>query len=302
MFSSTQPVIYAMISSEHYTKSHNIFRKYTRQTQGDIEVVQNHFPSLIKKTMASFDFRQRSQFNILSVGGGTGEVDAEIIKTARQELENTPKWSRIHIFNRTLEPNEDSRQLCRKAIAQIGDSQTSFEVRPETFQQYQASKREPNKFDIVHFVHSLYYVDFEETLLHCLEHEMTEKGCFVSIMDDNSLINWVLEKQGEHALFKDRNHGGVEKSRRLTQIAEKHGFKYEMHSQNYLMEVTDLMDEKSIEGNLLLDFLTQTENFRRVACKELVEETLALIDRMTVIKEKKRLYEGTTESLVLIYK
>ena len=51
------------------------------------------------------------------------------------------------------------------------------------------------------------------------------------------------------------------------------------------MEVTDLLDEESVEGNLLLDFLIHTENFRRVANKKLVEETLALIERMTFINE-----------------
>ena len=258
--------------------------------------------------MILFDFKHRSQLNILSVGGGTGDTDVEIIKMTRKELQSTLKWSHINIFSRCLEPNDNSRKLYKEAIHQIGDPQTSFEVRLETSQQYQVSEKEPMKFDIVHFVHSLYYVDFEEALLHCLEHEMTEKGYFVSIMDDESLIHWVLKKQEEHLSLCNKNFyenyrddDSYDKSRRLTQVAEKHGLKYEMHSKKYLMEVTELFDEESVEGNLLLDFLTHTENFRRVADKKLVEETLALIERMTFIKEGKR-YAETTESLVLIYK
>ena len=52
-----------------------------------------------------------------------------------------------------------------------------------------------------------------------------------------------------------------------------------------------MFDEKSTEGNLLLDFLTHTVNFRETADKQLVEKTLALIKGLTTVKDGKRLGE-----------
>ena len=66
-------------------------------------------------------------------------------------------------------------------------------------------------------------------------------------------------------------------------------------------DVTDVFDEQSTEGNLLLDFLTQTVNFREMADKQLVDETLALIKELTTVKDRKRLGDKK-ESLIIIYK
>ena len=62
-----------------------------------------------------------------------------------------------------------------------------------------------------------------------------------------------------------------------------------------------MFDPSSTEGNLLLDFLTYTVNFRETADKQLVEETLALIKDLTIVKDGKRLGEKK-DFLVVIYK
>ena len=70
-------------------------------------------------------------------------------------------------------------------------------------------------------------------------------------------------------------------------IAQDNGWKHEIYTQKYLIDVTDVFDEKSAEGNLLLDFFTHTLNFRETADKQQVEETLALIKDNTIVKDGK---------------
>ena len=86
-------------------------------------------------------------------------------------------------------------------------------------------------------------------------------------------------------------------------IADKHGWKHEIHTKEYTngIDVTEVFDEKSAEGNLLLDFLTHTVNFRETADKQLVEETLALIKELSTMRDGKRIGEKR-ESIILIYK
>ena len=81
----------------------------------------------------------------------------------------------------------------------------------------------------------------------------------------------------------------------------EHGWKHEVYNNEYSIDVTDVFDEVSREGNLLLDFLTYSKNFRKTADKQLVKETLALMKDLSTVKDGKRLGEKK-ESLILIYK
>ena len=39
------------------------------------------------------------------------------------------------------------------------------------------------KFDVVHFIHSIYYLTVEDALVHCYEKELGEKGIIISITE-----------------------------------------------------------------------------------------------------------------------
>ena len=69
-----------------------------------------------------------------------------------------------------------------------------------------------------------------------------------------------------------------------------------MYTHEYELDVTDAFDPRSTEGNLLLNFLTQTVNYR-----EVVEETLALIKHLSIERDGKNFGEKK-ESLVIMYK
>ena len=80
----------------------------------------------------------------------------------------------------------------------------------------------------------------------------------------------------------------------------EHGWKHEVYNNEYSIDVTDVFDEVSREGNLLLDFLTHTANFRETGDKQLVKETLALIKDLSTDKDGRHFGEKK-ESLVVIY-
>ena len=55
---------------------------------------------------------------------------------------------------------------------------------------------EQPKFDVIHFIHSIYYVDIEAVLKHCIENELQDNGCLVFIVQRPDLMSSVPEKQG----------------------------------------------------------------------------------------------------------
>ena len=289
----------------HYVESLKIFDRKSGQIAKIKEMLREHLPSLVPRML-----HHSQQLNILSVGSGNGEKDLFIIKTIKENLPKTGHGSQIKIrFNRAIEPNSYSRGLYKTAIENLpptvlGDQETEFEICPQTFQEYsQDSEKEPIKFDLVHFIHSIYYVDTEKALCHCFEKELGENGVLVIIVSSGGdLINRVLAKQTKdwhgRAAGLSENYETADK---LIEIAKTKGWKHEIYNKEYSIDVTEVFDPKSTKGNLLLDFLTHTVNFRETAEKQLVEGTLSLIRDHTTSKDGKRVGE-VKDSLIAIYK
>ena len=298
---------FALTAGAHYVKSLNVFMTKSGERMKNFEILRRHIPPLIQTGSLSC-CQQRSSFNILSIGSGTGEMDMEIMNIIENELQKSDQGRPMKIFNRAIEPNEYSCSLYKAAIenlpSPLNSECTEFEICQQTFQEYKESERRQEtkvKFDIVHFIHSIYYVDIEQTLIHCFEKELSEQGVVVCIIGGRNLRYFVSLKQSKRWHGKDSDSNNYETQEKIVRIANERGWKHEIYCQEYSIDVTDVFDEKSTEGNLLLDFLTHTVKFRETADKQLVEETVALIKELTTIKGEKR-FGDKTESLIIIYK
>ncbi|XP_078376017.1 histamine N-methyltransferase-like isoform X1 [Oculina patagonica] len=286
-----------------YQKRYNAFIAKTGERMKMFEILRDHLPPIIRRILPLSNIRSR--FNILSVGGGTGEMDMEIMKIIKDESLKSEQSRFMKLFNRAIEPNEYSCGLYKAAIenlpSPLNNQLTEFDLRQQTFEEYKQSQKVSVKFDMVHFIHSIYYVDIEQALTHCVEKELSDKGFFACIVEERDLSYWVTVKQSNQWHGKDKGGEIYETTDKIIKIANDNGWKHEIYTQEYSIDVTEVFDEKSTEGNLLLDFLTHTVNFRETADKQLVEETLALIKDLTTVKDGKRLGDKK-ESLLLIYK
>ena len=290
----------------HYYKSFDMFAKKTNKQYEYNKVFKRYLPSVVQRIASSFG-NERSQFNILSVGSGSGEVDIKIVDIIQQELKNQ-QGTRMNILNRAIEPNKCLRKGYKKNVGKLGKKKMSsctYEIKPQTFQEYQESQDVSMSFDIVHFIHSLYYLDLEQAILYCAETQLGEKGCLVFMLnDDDNVCSKVLAKQDELA-GKTMNLSEVNSPLRLTEqlmkIAEKYGWKFEIHSAVLYIDVTEVFNDHSVEGSLLLDFFTNTENYRENVPEHFLQETLTLIQQESFVKGGKR-YGEIHESLAILYK
>ena len=292
-------------TGKYYYKSLDVFKRKTGQFFKNVQIIGDHMPSMIQK-MLHLE-QERASFNILSVGSGTGDMDLEILKIVKDELHKSQGCHQMKIFNRAIELNKYPCDLYKAAIKNLNDEQTVFDIRQQKFEEYikEFTMEEP-KFDIIHFIHSIYFVDIESVLKHCIENELNDEGLLVFIVGTPpDLICSVLERQrfpDWHGNPDEKNPESYsETAEKVFEIAEKHGWKHEVYTQEYSIDVTEIFDPQSTEGNLLLDFITHTENFRGTGDKKLVRETLALIEDLSTLEDGKRLGEKK-ESLIFVYK
>ena len=288
-------------TGEHYYKSLDVFKDKSGEFVKNIEIVRYHMPSVIQKLP-----QNQTCFNILSVGSGTGEVDMEILKIIKEELQRTRGRHQIKIYNRAIEPNECACDLYKSSVKRANDLQIDFDVRCQTFQQYKEqgpeNGEERTKFDVIHLMHSIYFLDIEESLIHCIENELNVSGSLFIMVEGPDLSFWVQYKER----FPDRygKPGDSFKTvevEKIFKIIREAGWRYDVLNLEYQIDVTDVFDAESAEGNLLLDFLTHIKNFRDTADEQVVEEKLALIKDLSTVKDERR-FGNKIESLFLIYK
>ena len=290
------------ISGGHYIDSFKLFETKSNQLRKTEEILRERLPSLVPRRL-----HDSQQLNILSVGSGNGEKDLLVLKVIRESLRSNDKGTELKLFNRAIEPNTCFCDLYNEAIENMltpsDDQATKFEICEQSLQEYsQHTEEEPLKFDLVHFIHSIYFVDMEEALCHCFGKELRENGVFVCIVSGEDLMTLVIAKQPTNRYGQeDGASENLDKAGQLVEIAKSKDWKHEVYIKEYSIDVTEVFDPKSTEGNLLLDFLTYTINFRETAEKQLVEETLAIIRDHTVLKDGKRLGKKK-DWLIVIYK
>ncbi|XP_046861459.1 histamine N-methyltransferase-like [Xenia sp. Carnegie-2017] len=282
--------------SLHFVKSYEIFKEKCQLHSKNVTALKKHLPSHVKQSLASrHEDKEHSSFNILSVGSGTGEIDIEIANIVAKELCSNCNWENIRILNRALEPNKFSCAEYEANVSAMNEnSPASYEIIPQTFSEYRKSvSNESVKFDLIHFIHSLYHVDLESAILYCMVEKLKEYGRLVCLVGDKDNITNKITKQAKNKTMMKVNDDlltseGLEISNEIVKFAKKYGWHYVIYSVNLQLDVTDVFFPDSVEGNLLLDFLTNTENYRcNVSALEL-NETLDYIKQLSVERNGRR--------------
>ena len=260
-------------TGEYYYKSFDVLKNKTSEFFKNVAIMRDHMPSMIQKLLQSV--HDRTCFNILSVGSGTGDMDLEILKIVKDELQRSQGCHQLKIFNRAIEINKYPCDLYKAAIKNLNDQQVDFDLRHQSFEEYaEEFTMEQPKFDLIHFIHSIYYVDIEAVLKHCIENELQDNGLLVFTVERaGDLISSVLEKQrfpDWHGTPDEKNPETFETAEKMFEIAEKYGWEHEVCTQEFSIDVTEIFDPQSTEGNLLLDFITLNKNYRGTADKKLL--------------------------------
>lgn len=292
---------FAIDTGDYYEKRFEIYRQKSGEKYRDIDVLRSRLPgavgSILKET-------GQESLNILSIGSGSGELDFEILKMIKAELQAKGfDYDKMKIFNRAVEPNEHYIKTYETSIKRFQEElgkQVTFDLVKGTFEDYVKNKRDVVKFDIIHLVRSIYYLDAEQGLRDCFEKELNQAGKVVLVLagteDLISHVHKMLWPNGKPMESEPFELQDVEK---ILKLAEKNGWKSDVFSLEYSLDVTEVPDETSVVGNLLLDFIAHKPNFRQTADKKQVDGTLELIKKKVELKDGK--YLGRKSSNIVFF-
>ena len=292
---STERLIDIFSFPQHYLKSYKVYLTRSTQQKETLTWIQENLPNVLKRA-GTKPKSPNAPFKVLGVGCGDGSSGDLLILEAVANFLSTKEVSRPVIYNKSIEPSlkalstfQDSAQGWKQENKQ---NEVFFSWFSGTWQDYQEeTKQDPDKFHLIHFGQSMYYLEAEEALRDCLEYRLAKDGVIVCMIAGEDAPMKRYFKQFNFTCFSIQP---------LVDIVAKNGWRHEVYHLDQHVDVTTIFDESSVEGNLLLDFLTQTVDFRKVNDEKKVTEVMQFwLDNSVVSDDCRRLVQGKLGIIVI---
>ena len=219
--------------SEHYLRCFQLYLDKSDEIESTIGCIREGIKPVVKN-LATLLKTPRT-FRVLGVGSGTGEMDLEILNVAAQSLDEISPNDKSDFLCRVVEPNREELEDFKRSVGKVIPSHLAnlanlkFEWHQETFQQYvDKQDHELTKFEVVHFLQSLYYfADLENLLVHSYEKILGERGVIICILlGEDSFLRKFARKFHEVGKFQIpgvKYHCGQD----VVAVAKKHNFPFE---------------------------------------------------------------------------
>lgn len=303
------PLISLLSSDVAYLKAFEVFLRHVTARQAILQIVNENTADAVKKSDNNLRSRRRNgesghpRYAVLGVGSADGQNDLVLLGIISKYLSSLNQ-GKPEILSRIVEPNIHELEAFKASVTDIPLSQKklaelSFDWVPTTFQEYSNNNHQPNSFNFVHFIHSLYYLDAESTLVHCYRKELKRNGVIMCLVQTDESYFAKMRKK-----YLGRLNFGLTfyTTDEIASIAKKHLWKHELRTSRFRVDITKCYDESSEEGNLLLDFLTHQQNFRLFADRELLASMMTFLTDMSRVDEKGSRYLRGEMGAVFIYK
>lgn len=153
--------------------------------------------------------------------------------------------------------------------------------------------------NLVLFMQSIYYEDHEQALVRIYDKELENNGVILCVLQDESNLTTRLLKdfQGKAFPRSKKNISGKD----IVATAEKYGWKWEIDSQEYILDVNECFKEGSSKGDMLLDMLFNIKDLRKQASAEVIEQLMKALEKEAIASGGSKIVKEKL-AIVTIYK
>ncbi|KFO81144.1 Histamine N-methyltransferase [Cuculus canorus] len=278
---------------DRYLQSFRLFLANSTEHQCMQEFVERQLATLI----ASIG-NGKTTINILSVGGGAGEIDLLILSKVQA------RYPGVTINNDVVEPSGDQISKYKERVAKTSNLENvKFTWHKETAYEYESrmnAEKKPKKWDFIHMIQMLYYVkDIPATIQYF--HSLLETQAKLLIIVVSGMSGWerLWKKYGSSFPLDDLC--SYISSAGLKRILDSAGLKYQVYELPSYMDITSCFIEGSKDGELLLDFLTETCEFSKTASPELKRQVMEELRKPECSEERdgKVFFNNTLSAIVI---
>uniref|UniRef100_UPI00398E9334 histamine N-methyltransferase-like n=1 Tax=Pristiophorus japonicus TaxID=55135 RepID=UPI00398E9334 len=275
----------------YYLKTFNLFLDRSTEHMCMQKFIDEKLPDVV----ASIGKEGSSSLNVLGVGSGSGKIDFEILGKIKS------KHPGLSIRNEVVEPNPEQlstyKALVKEKSQGLNISFTWNHMSSEEYEKKAKESHEIKQFDFIHMIQMLYYV---ESVHDSIKY-------FHSLLETNGklLIIIVSDDGGWHSLWETFRScfPGSCLFLDVHKMLDDMRMKYKIYELSSDLDITECFIEGNENGELLLDFLTESLHFRKTAPTDLKAEVLQYLRQPQCSREEngKIIFNNNLQVIVVDY-
>ncbi|XP_042350969.1 histamine N-methyltransferase [Plectropomus leopardus] len=263
------PLKSLVYDDSRYQKSFQLFLERSSEHQCMRDFIHNMLPDILASVGGG-----KPHLNVIGVGSGAGEIDLEMLSQLCQ------KHPGVTVDNEVVEPSSMQLNKYKDLVSKKPDlDYIKFswnEMTASDFEEQWRVKKMTKKADFIHMIQMLYYVKDPAATV----------SFFQSLLDKNGklLIMLVSGDSGWGKLGRTYSNQlcHTEISQCVTtgdikSFLDSKGVRYQSYELPSQMDITECFTEGDEKGELLLDFLTEVQDFSKTAPPELKAGVLDLL-------------------------
>ncbi|XP_040297461.1 histamine N-methyltransferase B-like [Bufo bufo] len=279
--------------NSRYLESFRYFLKNSTVHQCMQEFIETRLPGVLSSIGDG-----KTTINVLGVGSGSETLSCkfQILKIFSKIQARYPG---VSIHADIVEPSPEQMLSYKENVAKIPGlenvhfnwiNKTAFE-----FEVQVKKKKSERKYDFIHMIEMLYYVEDVPATLTFFRSLLTPNGkLLIILVSGNSGSSIIWKKYGQqkdHCISADN----------IADLLRSEGTKYQSYELPSYINITECFIDGNRNGDLMLDFLTLTYDFNKNAPPELREEIFQDLKcpKYSSVKEGKIILNNCLSAIVV---
>ncbi|XP_044160753.1 histamine N-methyltransferase-like [Bufo gargarizans] len=277
--------------SSRYVESFRLFLKNSTDHQCMQQFIETRLPGIVSSIGDG-----KTTINVLGVGSGSGEIDLKILSKIQARYPGIPIHSDI------VEPSPEQILSYKERVAKTpGLENVHFNWINKTSFEFEVQVKEETserKYDFIHMIHMLYYVEDVPATLTFFRSLLAPNGkLLIILVSGNSGSSIIWKKYGPRLPRNDQCLSADD----IADVLRSEGTKYQSYELPAYINITECFIDGNRNGDLMLDFLTETYDFNKNASPELREEIFQELQRpkYSSVKEGKIILNNNLSAIVV---
>ncbi|XP_054643502.1 histamine N-methyltransferase-like isoform X3 [Dunckerocampus dactyliophorus] len=274
-------------------ESFEFYLQHSGEHEYVLRFLTKHLPAKFKKIGAD-----KSSLAVLGVGSGGGEVDVQVLSLMQSTVSTLPI---------TADVVEGSTELVAKFKASVMKTDNlqkipfSWHMMPsEEYIQKAKGRGDVKKFDFIHMIQMLYYVDdLAETIK--FYHSLLNKNGIIMIIIESANSGWDMLWRTFPKDLCSETVPVYRSSLDIVASLKSLGLKYEERFIPNTCDITECFDPSSKTGQRLLSFLTFRGNFYQSFTPQIRADILNLLRSKCSTEKEGRVSFNSDLSCVFVY-
>ncbi|KAK1789129.1 hypothetical protein P4O66_015076 [Electrophorus voltai] len=216
----------------------------------------------------------KTALNVMGVGSGSGEIDLEILRQLQLQHPGAK------VDNEVVEPSSDMLQKYKDLVAKTPDLDhvtfTWNNMKTSEFEKDWKERNPEKKMDFIHMIQMLYYVEDPEATLLFFRSLLRKNGkLLLIVLSGEGVWTKLWDTYGDQFCKNGMNQYLTAKD--IKTFLDSRGIPYQTFCLPSYIDITNCFTPGDKKGELLLDNLTEVQNFSKNASPELRAGVLDLL-------------------------